>query len=300
MSNSGNCRRRLIGTRCILIALGCLLMLPWLGGCSSMTMISLPEDSQSFLKSVETAPDSVALEIFQVRYPATDAELDAQLWQAVDEQRLDVGVRRELIRNGFRAGVLGGAMPDSLARHLKLKGKLPEQSAEELITRDSADPTVTRRVLQLRRNRPATIQAAREVRANLNVLVNEEGGLCGQSFEQVQPVYSMRAKAVVGQRVALRLMPELQHGELRNRLTGGDTGKFVYTTSREREMYDALEMSVELTAGEILVVGCVVDATGSLGHAFHAESERGPLELKLILVRLLEVPGSEILESPDF
>lgn len=300
MSNGGNCRRRLVGIRCKLIALGCLLMLPWLSGCSSMTMISLPEDTQSFLKTVATAPDSVALEVFQVRYPATDVQLDEQLWQAVDEQRLDVNVRHELIRNGFRAGVLGGTIPNSLAKHLKLTSESVKLEAEQQITSETADPTVTRRVLQLRRNRPATIQASREVRANLNVLVNHGDGLSGRSYDQVQPVYTMWAKAVAGQRVTLRLMPELQHGELRNRVTGGDTGKFVYTTSRDRETYDAMELITELTAGEILVVGCLPDAKGSLGHAFHAETERGPLELKLVLVRLLEVPSSEILENADF
>ena len=53
-------------------------------------------------------------------------------------------------------------------------------------------------------------------------------------------------------------------------------------------------------AGELLVVGGLSDATGSLGHAFHAESQRGPAELKLILIRLVEIPGSEILADVDF
>ena len=277
----------------------CCLLLIGSTGCRALLTLPVPEDSQSFLKSVETAPDSVALEIFQVRYPAMDHQLDEELWQAVDEQRLNVDVRHELIRNGFRAGVLGGVVPDSLAKYLKLESAMPVASAQRLITGQSADPSVTRRVVQLNRNESATIQTS-SLREHLNVLMNEGGGLHGRSYKQVQAAYSMRAEAVAGQRVALRLTPELQHGELRNRYAGSDQGIFLVTPSRERELYDQLELSTELTAGELLVVSGLPDASGSLGHAFHAEKQRGPADLKLLLVRLLEVPGSEILADADF
>ncbi|MGI9428151.1 MAG: hypothetical protein ACR2NM_05805 [Bythopirellula sp.] len=271
-----------------------LLLLPWWSGCSALLTIPTPDDPQAFLKAVETARDSVALEIFQVRFPATDRQLDEQLWQAVDEQRIDVDVRHELIRNGFRAGVLGGNVPESLANYLKLQSEMPEISIERVITGQTADPTVTRRVVQLRREEAATIQVS-SLRQKLNILLNEAAGLRGRSYQQVQAVYSMRAEAMTGQRVALRLTPELQHGELRNRYAGSDQGIFLVTPSRERELYDDLELNVELTAGELLVVSGLPDAAGSLGHAFHAESQRGPAELKLVLVRLVEVPASEVL-----
>jgi len=277
----------------------CCLLLSWSSGCSLLLTLPPSEDPQSFLKSVETAPDSVALEIFQVRYPAIDDQLDQELWQAVDEQRLNVDVRHELIRNGFRAGVLGGAVPDSLAKYLKLESEMPESSAERLITGQSADPTVTRRVVQLNRNDSATIEVS-AVRPNLIVWMNKAGGLCGETYQQVKSVYSMRAKAVAGQRVALQLTPELQHGDLRSRYVPGDQGIFLMTHSRERELFDELELSVEMTAGELLAVTALPDASGSLGHAFHAENQRGPAELKLVLVRLLEVPNSEILADADF
>ncbi len=275
------------------------MLLPCLCGCSLLLTLPVPEDPQSFLKSVETAPDSVALEIFQVRVPATDEELDQQLWQSADEQRLDLELRHELIRNGFRAGVLSGTIPDKLALSLKLESELPETKVERVITGENADPTVTRRVVQLDKSDSATIQVS-SLRDKLHILMNEDGGLRGRSYEQVQAVYTMRAEAIVGQRVHLRLIPELQHGELRNRYAGSDQGIFLVTPSRERELYDDLELSLELTPGELLVVGGLPDASGSLGHAFHAESQRGPAELKLVLIRLIEVPGSEILADADF
>ncbi len=279
----------------------CLLLMPCWSGCTSLLTLPVPENPQAFLRAAETAPDSVALEIFQVRYPAVDQKLNKEVWQLVDEQRLDVNVRHELIRNGFRAGVLGGVVPDRLAKYLNLESEKPETKAARVITGQNADPSVTRRVVQLGRSKSVTVVAA-ELRDQLNILINNESGLRGRSFEQVQAVYLLRAQAVAGQRVTLRLTPELQHGEQRLRYSGSDQamGIFMATPSRERELYDDLELHVEMTAGEFLIVGGLPDASGSLGHAFHAENQRGPAEQKLILIRLVEVPGSEILSDVDY
>jgi hypothetical protein len=234
------------------------------------------------------------LEIFQVRIPVDDAKLAEELWSAVDEQRLGLDIRRDLVRNGFRAGILGGAMPDQLAKQLNLQSEMPASETDRVITNKNASPRVVRRVLQLDRNDQATVQAS-ELRDHLHVLVNGDDGLQGQSFQQIQAVYALRAEPVTGQRVALRLTPELQHGELRNRYAGSDQGIFLVTPSRERQVYDRLTLSTELAAGELLVVGCLPDAPKSLGRAFHGVEVAGPAQQKLVLVRLFQVPPSEIL-----
>ncbi|NOY40798.1 MAG: hypothetical protein GXP26_03035 [Planctomycetes bacterium] len=276
------------------LRLAWLLALPFWVGCSAM-LSSPPVEYRSLLRSVETAPDSVTLEIFQVRVPANEPELTKAIWQAVDEQRLDIEVRRELVSNEFRVGILGGAVPDELARQMNLQSEMPETTPERVITGATADPRVTRRVLQLNRHEAAIIQTS-EVRDEVVVMVNSEGGVQGKRYKEVEATYSMRAERAPGQRVLLRLTPELRHGELRNRYSGSvDQGIFLATPSRERETYDRLKLSTELAAGEILVIGCQPEASGSLGHTFHGVGHGGPAEHKLVLIRLLQVPGSEIL-----
>lgn len=267
-------------------------------GCSSLILSNQAEDPQSFLKPVETSPDSVALEIFQVRLPASDTQVWEELWQAVDELRLQVDTRHELVRNGFRAGVVGGALPDGLALHLNLQGEQPVVSSERLITGESADPKVTRRVVQLGRKDTTAIQAA-HLRQRLHVFMSEDDGIRGRSYEQAEPVYALRAEAVAGQQIAVQLVPELHHGELRNRYAGSDQGVLVMSMSRERETFDGLTMRARLAPGEMLLVSCLPDVSSSLGHAFHAQDYRGPQEHKLVLIRLLQIPGSEILASLD-
>ena len=164
---------------------------------------------------------------------------------------------------------------------------------------ERADPRAVRRVVQLNRHESATIQVT-DLQDQRHVLISGQGGLKGRSFQQVQAVYSMRAEPMPGQRVALSLIPELHHGEMRNRYTGSEQGIFLITPSREQETYEQFELAAELSAGELLVVSCLPDSPGSLGHAFHAIDRAGATEHKLLLVRLLQVPGSEILADAAF
>jgi len=271
-----------------------LLVLPGWVGCSTM-LSAPPVEYQALLQSVETAPDSVTLEIYQLRIPANEPQLAEDIWQAVDEQRLDIEIRRELARNGFQAGVLGGALPDELARQLNLQSEMPEMTAEMIVSGENVSPRVTRRVLQLNRHEPAIIQAS-DVKDEVYVMVGGEDGIRGNHFEEVEAVYSLRAEPVPGQRVQVRLTPELRHGEMKNRYSGSsDMGMFLVTPSRERESYDQLKLSTALTAGEVLIVSCQASSSGSLGHAFHGIDHNGPAEQKLVLIRLLQIPNSEIL-----
>jgi hypothetical protein len=274
-------------------------LLAMVAGCGAVLTTATVSTPQSILKAMRSGPDRVTLEIFQIRVPADDKQLAAELWQAADEQRLDLDVRNRLVSNGFRAGVIGGAVPDSLARTLNLQSEMPEDKAERVITDDSATPKVTRRVLRLKHREPATIQAS-ESQPSVHILLNTESGLSGKSYEQVQGVYSLRAENRPGQQVKVELVPELQFGEMRNRYAGSDQGIFVVTPSKERKVFDQMKMSVPLSAGEMLVVTSVPDAAGSLGKAFHSETRAGVVEQKLVLVRILQVPDSEILADASF
>lgn len=275
-------------------ALATLLAIGGLQGCSMLLTSTPPPDPQTLLRAVESSPESVTLEIFQVRIPTEDTQLAEKLWAEVDEQRLCLDVRRDLVRNGFRAGVLGGTLPDVLAEKLKLQSSMPAFETDRQITGDTAAPSVVRRVLQLNPHNQATVQAA-DLREHLHVLVNSDEGLQGQSFDQVQAAYSLRAEQSPGQRVVIELTPELQHGEMRNRYAGSDQGIFLVTPSRERKVYDHLTLQTELCPGELLVVGCLPDSPKSLGRAFHGLDIAGPAQQKLVLVRMLQVPPSEIL-----
>ena len=274
----------------------------WLVGCAATTIalgcqvFDKPPDKalESLLKPVGTSAESVALEIFQARIPLDqEAKADA-LWERIDEQKFDAELRRKLVANGLRVGVVGGALPEDLAKLLELDGDAAEVSDSQLITAQSAVPRVTRRVVQVKRPDPISIQVS-ELRDEAQVLLSHEGSFGGKTFRQMQGVYSLQAERIPGQRVNVRLTPELHHGDLKQRYAGSQQGIFMSIPSREREVFDELSMNVTLAPGELLVLGCLPAAKTSLGGVFHTATAAGKDERKLILVRLLQVPPSEIL-----
>lgn len=248
------------------------------------------------MQPVTTSPESVTLEIFYARIPLDkDADADA-LWDQIDEQCFDAELRGRLVPNGFRAGVVSGTLPAGLSQLMHLESKAPAADEGQVITADSAMPRVTRRVVQLNRRDQSTIQAS-DVRDEAQVLISDDGRLSGGAYRQVQGVYALKAESTPGQRVTVRLTPELHHGELRNRFTGHEQGIFVSTPRREREVFDQLSLEATLAPGDLLVLGCLPDAAASLGGTFHRVDAGGHQERKIILIRVLEVPPSEILAT---
>lgn len=285
--------RRRIDSRRALAALACV------AACAGCTTILSPPAQHAFdqlMTPTRTAPDSVTLEIFHARVPIDKEDAADRLWNEVDEQAFDADLRRRLLVNGLRAGTVGASLPAELAELLVLQAAVPQQpnDADRVITGESAVPRVTRRVLQINRREAASLQAA-EVRDEVHVVVNDDGSLQGRTYRQAESIYSLRAQAIEGQRVRLELTPELQHGELRQRYAGSDLGTFKMAMSRDRVAFDKLTMQVALAPGELLVMGCLREPGSTLGAAFHSTATEGRHERKLILVRVLETPPSEIL-----
>ena len=171
---------------------------------------------------------------------------------------------------------------------------MPEEETHRVITDQTASPGVMHRVLQLKRREQATIQVS-ELQSQAHVLLNSDSGLQGRTYEQVQGVYTLKAESIPGQEVALEIVPELQYGDLKNRYTGSDQGVLMMTTSRERKVFDQLTIKTDLAAGEMLVLAGLTDSSSNLGSALHATEQSGAAAQKLVLIRLLHIPQSEIL-----
>src|SRR4051812_49587650 len=70
--------------------------------------------SHSPLKPAQPSPDSVAMEIIWARFPANDPVLGDAAWREIDETQIEPAVRRELLNNGIRAGVIGSIVPPAI------------------------------------------------------------------------------------------------------------------------------------------------------------------------------------------
>jgi hypothetical protein len=253
---------------------------------------------KSPLRPAAASPDSVAMEIIWSRFAADDPELNEAVWREIDETQIAPAVRRELANNGFRVGVIGGSVPAAIARALGSGEKTDDDPATPGAAGSAtltAEPVVHGRIQQLRRNQRSEIQAS-EVYPSLPLLVNDGQELSGRTYGDAQAMYALRVDPQPDQTVTVELTPELHYGPSRLRFTrdDNDMGILRQAPMRDREVFEQLRMSVRLAPGEMLVLMGLPGAGSRLGHYFHAaDSTEGPHQ-KLILIRLAEVPASDL------
>ncbi|HEX2477142.1 MAG TPA: hypothetical protein VHK01_20470 [Lacipirellulaceae bacterium] len=255
---------------------------------------------KSPLRPAAASPDSVAMEIIWARFPSDDSELNEAAWREIDETQIAPSVRRELTNNGFRVGVIGGAVPAAIARALgsgESQDDEPSTHNRAEAATLTAEPIVHGRIQQLRRNQRSEIQAS-EVYSSLPLLVNCGQELTGRTYSDAQAIYALRVDSQPDQTVMVELTPELHYGPAQLRFTrdDDDLGILRQAPLREREVFSDLRMSVRLAPGEMLVLMGLRDAGSRLGDCFHSVESSEGRQQKLILIRLAEVPPSEMFE----
>jgi hypothetical protein len=280
---------RLTYSRIALALIVCLA-----GGCRLFPDQTLAT-GHSPLKPAQPSPDSVAMEIIWARFPANDPVLKDAAWREIDETQIGPSVRRELLNNGLRAGVIGSSVPAEIGRVLhqgESKSGETHPTAAQKSAELNTEAIVHGRVLRARRNQRTEIQAS-EIYATLPLLVSGGRELGGHTYEQAQAIYALRVDPQPDRTAIVELTPELHCGEPKLRFTGGDDGLLRQAPLRDRKVFEELRVSVKLAPGEMLVLMSRPDAGSRLGHYFHTVDSPDGLRQKLILVRLAEVPSSD-------
>lgn len=262
---------------------------------------------RSPLRPARPAPNSVAIEMMWVRFPAGDPQLADAAWQEIDETQIDPAVRRELANNGFRVGIIRGTLPDAMARALDRRAvdaSTDEADGETGVADEPAhvdgamtidlrhEPIVRGRRRQLRRNERWEIQAS-DVYPSLPLLVSDGRELSGRPYGDAQAIYALRIDPQPDRTVRMELTPELHHGQYRMRRTASEEGVFRQEWSRDREEFLRMRMRVKLAPGEMLVLMSLPNAGNLLGNYFHTVEGAEGRQQKLILLRLAQVPASD-------
>lgn len=241
------------------------------------------------------------MEIIWVRVSADDPQFHESVWREIDETQLAPSIRSELANNGFRAGVVGARLPDPLARALRTgdspaSGTIRRAAAQKVDL--TAEPVVHGRIQQLRRNQRSELQAS-EVFESLPLLIRGGRELGGRTYEQAQAIYALRVDPQPNQTVRVELTPELHYGPFRLTYTGGDDGAGILhqAMTRQHEVFDKMRMSVQLAPGEMLLLMSMPDSNSRLAECFHTVEAPSGRQQKLILIRLADVPTSDVFSN---
>jgi len=284
-----------------------LFFLLILGGlCASISCNVLNRDRSpsagSAMNAQAVAPqnvDTAGLEIYNIRLASHQNELLHQLWQEVDEQSLSPQLRRELLTQGFRVGILGTMPSPALTQLLNISsdrksevswGDFQEFSAADVIR----ETTVTRNVRNLLPDMRAIVKVFDDQNAlpEFSLFWQENGMVTGQTYTESVGVFLVSA-AVNGDGSAhIQIIPELEYGTLERRIRSV-AGVFVHEESRPRRSFETLAISQRLLPGQWIILGTTSPDSPGVGRAFFTRKTSG-LEQRLLVLRLIHATPAAV------
>lgn len=258
--------------------------LPLLLSCAPLELRSA---AKTPLAQPRLSPGAVVLDIYFVRFPFGDPDANGPLWDEIDEQRFPPELRQRLADNGFRVGVVGGHVPDRLAKLMEIKDP-SEQPPLEAAAAFAERPKVVVRHLQAGMGVREEI-VSHQVESMTPLLVGEEGELLGKTFPNGQGVFTLRTQPQPDGAVRFELAPEVQYGEPQSRIVPDAAGAWSRVEAgRPKEIFDQMKLETSLGPGEMLVLTSLPERPASLGHQFFVETTSGAAEQKLLIIRVAQ------------
>lgn len=269
-------------------------------GCAE---IDVPEPQ---LLAAPRAPERGAvLEIASIKVPWGAASVKEDLWERLDELRIDSGARARLAENGIRMGVAAGHTPTELLELIKSIERAYRSDGGvqlEIIDHAAAElAEATRRNLRSGQ-RCELIASAMRSRESL-LMRDADGGASGRTYLKPQYLFAAELALAPGGSVDLQLTPELQHGEMHLEPAALGAQAVTLQHARSREVFDDLRCTVTLHPGEILAITCRSDQPASFGGRCFRTAAGGDAKQKLLLVRLVQVQHDglfdDVVDSPE-
>lgn len=237
----------------------------------------------------QIAPKRCLLKVAIVTRPLGDPVINEILWRAVDEQALPAEAGRILEANGLRAGLIPGTLP--LEVQEVLDAKPPKRPIEP----------VTIIVLD---GESALVPIGAKVKGSSAVLMNLDGRPIGKEYQNAAGFWRLTATQAGAESVAIRFVPEIQHGEYRRHI-GADptaaalsTQQFVYRDGQDEDTFRELSGTISARPDQVVALGCRAERTRNLGGFLMTEPEPGTDRL-LQKVILIWASRSDSGEIPD-
>ncbi|MBR2003981.1 MAG: hypothetical protein IJ991_07340 [Thermoguttaceae bacterium] len=258
--------------------------------------------SKTALRRAELAPDAVSFDALLVHVPYQDRALVEAFWNDVDEQEIDPETRRYLNEQGFRAGLIGASIPDSLSRLLTLKGRELRSTLEEEVDpskKSTGAPVAYSKPINLRAGMKSVIEARGDVIPAIPILENQNGALVGKSYNDAQTLFSVAIDPAPDGSVRFDVTPFLRYGAPRL-ATRYQHGQLVRTQEQPTKTFDALKCSLALRPGQFLAIGASDAKTSALGRWFFTDGG-DDYDQKILVLRLLVTQhDGEFDRFPDF
>lgn len=269
----------------------CLLFLLGVSGCE---LFSIKEHAlkrvAKKLPPLQSSPNSIVLKYTFLERPAGDSKLSG-LWTEVDEilSQEDPDYQKNLIKNGFRIGVLS-SLPSGLLELMAPQTEDQKTQVSETIS--NGEPHFAGHSLFITPGRPFPIKAGDQFpQCDLTLFHNDpQKPRETKSFTQVNGVFQVTAQKEQEGWASLEFTPEFHHGDETLRPQAGETEWQSNFAQLCEKLYDQ-RFRLHLNVGDTAIVTSQDNCPGTAGHYFFRGAGVNSSVQRILLVRLVHVPG---------
>jgi hypothetical protein len=205
---------------------------------------------------------------------------------ALDETLLSPELRSILAANGIRAGRAIAWEPTQVLQNQEAEG--PMRFLNE--TNVASDFEKRRRKLSCRDHQPYALLVRRSTDGELSTLVRTSSGTIGHSLVSPQFGFILQTRQMDDGRIAIRLTPEIQHGEMKQNFVASESLAFRMDFNRSKWTIDELVVETPLSEGQALVIMPSAEAFGLGEQMFMGTRADQTVERVALIVHLQRRP----------
>ena len=276
-----------------------ILALPLLSspGCATWYHLNhQPDEPSSKLPAPKSSPDAVTIETVFLRLNSEDDLQWNDVWTRIDEQSLNIELRRRLDQNGIRGGVINGELPPVVDHWVERAAQAIQSDVFEQAS-IAADVSTHIQTLRCRtgKRKELTIRSQRE--GSIVLLHSDGKNAKGQVFEQPSMMFDLRTSPNVDGSARIRLVPEIQYGQFVPTFLGGDMA-FRREMRRQSQTWEDLAITANLTPGQTLLLTSTEPPRGLGEHFFYSMTAEKKVERTVLLLRMVNTQ-IDALFAPD-
>ena len=225
----------------------------------------------------------------------------ASLWQWVDETALDHDERYRLIDNGMRAGLVA----DETRFRDRLQSMTTGQDVvDDFLASASVASDVNRGSdrVAMRMGRRYELPLRKPIDGPQVTLVRMGDQNVGRTLDDPQYLFAMQAIELTAQRrLRLRLRPEIQHGQMRQKFVGSGSNSALRIDQRrqtwslpELDLHWLVEQDdlIVITGDHALGSAILMSSSGLAAKMFSGKNADHREEQMVLLIRVSKIPAS--------
>ena len=238
-------------------------------------------DGPQIVDARKSPIETVILEVAHVEQPLNDLSMIDLLWKEIDQiGALDAKTRRELEQNGIRIGISGPNPPrllesikeaDSRWRRERTEGKFG--SNEQLVTIFPGQPTTL---------------FTGDPYQKVSIEIPRGSHLEKTDYYNARCQFRVEAETLQEGWVRLTFIPEIHHGEQKNRRVATEEG-WQYQQGQTIDTIFSQQFTITLNQGEMALLSATESRPESMGHAYFIGDGHDDQMQRVVMIRLAEI-----------